>query len=110
MCSPYWFHPLWKCNKSLVSPEKPMNYYPVWTYLKSRRMKPQTFLHEHHAVQALQVFPEQLLPKAIPVQFKKVKKQKQIPPPDEESCMRLNAMAKQSPFCTYYKEKSYDPL
>ena len=40
----------------------------------------------------------------------KVKKQKQVAPPDEEYCTRLNAMARQYPFCIYYREKNNDPL
>jgi hypothetical protein len=43
--------------------------------------------------------------------FKKIRKQSVIPPPpDEESCSRLNAMAREYPFCIYYREKSNDPL
>ena len=35
---------------------------------------------------------------------------RKVTPPDEESLNRLNAMAKEFPFCIYYKEKSNDPL
>jgi hypothetical protein len=41
---------------------------------------------------------------------KKPKKQKTFPPPDEACCLRLNAIAKEYPFCIYYREKSHDPL
>jgi hypothetical protein len=40
----------------------------------------------------------------------KIKRQKQVVPPDEEYCSRLNAIAQQYPFCIYYKEKNNDPL
>jgi len=41
---------------------------------------------------------------------KKLKKQKTLAPPDKAHCDRLNAMAKEYPFCIYYREKSHDPL
>ncbi len=31
-------------------------------------------------------------------------------PPSDETCSKLNAMARQYPFCIYYREKSFDPL
>jgi hypothetical protein len=40
----------------------------------------------------------------------KSKKRKIATPPDEATCARLNAMAKQFPFSNYYKEKNHDPL
>jgi hypothetical protein len=43
-------------------------------------------------------------------QTKKIRKQKTVPPPAEEDCTRLNAMARAYPFCIYYREKSNDPL
>ena len=33
-----------------------------------------------------------------------------VPPPDEETLLQLNKIAKQSPFCFYYKGKSNDLL
>jgi hypothetical protein len=33
-----------------------------------------------------------------------------VPPPDEETLRRLNAMVKEYPFCIYYREKNNDPL
>jgi hypothetical protein len=33
-----------------------------------------------------------------------------VPPPDEETLLRLNAMVKEYPFCIYYREKKNDPL
>ncbi|HLK28646.1 MAG TPA: hypothetical protein VKT28_08695 [Puia sp.] len=33
-----------------------------------------------------------------------------VPPPDEETLQRLNAMVKEYPFCIYYREKKNDPL
>jgi len=33
-----------------------------------------------------------------------------VPPPDEETLLQLNKIAKQSPFCFYYKSKSNDLL
>jgi hypothetical protein len=41
---------------------------------------------------------------------KKSKKPKAMLPPDEASCLRLNAIAKEYPFCVYYREKNHDPL
>jgi hypothetical protein len=35
---------------------------------------------------------------------------KAVPPPDEETLKRLNAIVKEYPFCIYYKEKNNDPL
>ena len=32
------------------------------------------------------------------------------PPPDEEVIRKLNEIAKEYPFCVFYKEKSHDPL
>lgn len=32
------------------------------------------------------------------------------PPPDEEIIKRLNEIAREYPFCVFYKEKSHDPL
>jgi hypothetical protein len=39
----------------------------------------------------------------------KRKKQKPLPP-SEETVLRLNDLAKQSPFCFYYREKDNDVL
>ncbi|MBS1914876.1 MAG: hypothetical protein JST87_01295 [Bacteroidetes bacterium] len=56
------------------------------------------------------------LPSLLPANKKKhpispkAKKHKQVAPPDEEYCTRLNAMAQQYPFCIYYHEKNNDPL
>ena len=33
-----------------------------------------------------------------------------VPPPDEETLLMLNKIAKESPFCFYYKGKSNDLL
>jgi hypothetical protein len=46
----------------------------------------------------------------IEKRYKKIKKQHTTPPPDEESCSRLNAIAREYPFCIYYREKNNDPL
>jgi hypothetical protein len=37
---------------------------------------------------------------------KKEKKAPEVTPPDEEKLIRLNNIAKESPFCFYYKEKN----
>jgi hypothetical protein len=42
---------------------------------------------------------------------KKVKKHvTSVPPPDEATLLLLNKIAKESPFCYYYKSKSNDML
>ncbi len=46
--------------------------------------------------------------KAVANSTKKVKSK--IPPPDEATLLRLNAIVKEYPFCIYYKEKKNDPL
>jgi hypothetical protein len=33
-----------------------------------------------------------------------------VPPPSEETIMRLNSIAQEYPFCVYYKQKGNDPL
>ncbi len=33
-----------------------------------------------------------------------------VPPPDEETLQRLNAIVKEYPFCIYYKQRNNDPL
>jgi len=33
-----------------------------------------------------------------------------VPPPDEETLRRHNAIVKEYPFCIYYREKKNDPL
>jgi len=47
-------------------------------------------------------------PKADSQRSKKIRPQ--VPPPDEETLKRLNAIVKEYPFCIYYKEKNNDPL
>lgn len=46
--------------------------------------------------------------KANAYTVKKIKSQ--VPPPDEETLLRLNAIVKEHPFCIYYKQKNNDPL
>jgi hypothetical protein len=42
---------------------------------------------------------------------RQAKRKKQYPlPPNEETIVRLNDLAKQSPFCFYYREKDNDVL
>lgn len=41
---------------------------------------------------------------------KKIKKQKEVPPSVDENFARLNAMAKEYPFCFHYKGKDHDTL
>lgn len=41
---------------------------------------------------------------------KKQPKHASVPPPDEETLLMLNRIAKESPFCFYYKGKSNDLL
>ncbi|MBO9202758.1 MULTISPECIES: hypothetical protein [Niastella] len=33
-----------------------------------------------------------------------------VPPPTEEMIEQLNQLAKQYPFCVYYKQREHDPL
>jgi hypothetical protein len=47
---------------------------------------------------------------SVSVRYRKVSRVKSILPPDEESCSRLNAMAKEYPFCIYFRERKNDPL
>ncbi|HXB45851.1 MAG TPA: hypothetical protein VNV85_17410 [Puia sp.] len=47
-------------------------------------------------------------PKSNSYQPRKIKSQ--VPPPDEETLERLNAIVKEYPFCIYYKQKNNDPL
>jgi len=55
---------------------------------------------------ALGSFPKK--EKVTPFTIKKIKSQ--VPPPDEETLLRLNAIVKEHPFCIYYKQKNNDPL
>jgi hypothetical protein len=65
-------------------------------------MKLQSTLNET----ALGAFPKTT--KANSYRSKKISSQ--VPPPDEETLQRLNAAAKEYPFCIYYKQKKNDPL
>lgn len=33
-----------------------------------------------------------------------------VPPPSEDTIIRLNQIGQQYPFCVYYKQKDHDPL
>lgn len=60
-------------------------------------------------------FPEVILgtfPKTVNASssYRSKKIKSQVPPPDEATLQRLNAIVKEYPFCIYYKEKKNDPL
>lgn len=52
------------------------------------------------------------LPKPVKQNPSKSKKliRSAVPPPDEESLRKINEVARQYPFCIYYREKNNDPL
>lgn len=49
-----------------------------------------------------------IVPAATSSHAKKEKKVPKVTPPDEEKITRLNNLAKESPFCFYYKERNKD--
>jgi hypothetical protein len=57
-----------------------------------------------HAIMATQKLQEPAVVKSI------TQHTATVPPPDEETLLLLNKLAKQSPFCHYFKGKSNDLL
>jgi hypothetical protein len=51
-----------------------------------------------------------VIPNSQPLLTNGIEKQKVVQQPDEATIKRLNSLAKQSPFCYYYREKENDSL